>query len=64
MKLGTELPPYQRDIRWLFWRAKQLGQAAPNGDQATAYAERVAIMIYDAGLSEFHAREAAARGSR
>jgi hypothetical protein len=52
----TEIKPEQDDTVYR--------QAAPNSDQATAYAERVAIMIHDAGLSEFHAREAAARGSR
>lgn len=57
----ADLSLAQKDIRWLFVWAKGQGLAKPTGDQATAFAERVAIMMFEAGLSERAAREEAAR---
>jgi len=56
-----ELPQHQKDIRWLFAWAKSKSLPTPNGDVATAFAERMAIMLFEAGLSEREAREAAAQ---
>jgi len=55
------LPASQRDIRWLFAQAKARSLPAPDGGQATAFAERVAIMVHDAGLPEGQARAEAAK---
>jgi hypothetical protein len=57
----TDLPPYQKGIRWLFAQAKAKNLPAPTGDQATAFAKRVAIMMFEADLSEREAREEAAK---
>lgn len=61
MKAPADLTPAQRDIRYLFARHKRQGQPPPTSDRATAYAERVAILVHDAGLSEHRARETACR---
>lgn len=56
----ADLPQHQKDIRWLFAHAKSQNLPPPTSDQATAFAERVAIMIFEAGLSEREARLEAA----
>ncbi len=58
-----ELPQHQKDIRWLFVWAKGKSLPPPNGDQATAFAERLAIMLHVAGLPEQEARPAAAEST-
>ncbi|SMF95119.1 hypothetical protein SAMN02949497_2465 [Methylomagnum ishizawai] len=58
-----ELPQHQKDIRWLFAWAKAQALPMPDGDRATAFAERMAVMMFEAGLSEHAAREAAARST-
>ncbi len=59
----AELPQFQKDIRWLFVWAKGQGLPPPTGDRATAFAERMAIMIFEAGMPEREAREAAAEST-
>ncbi|BBL74906.1 hypothetical protein [Methylomagnum ishizawai] len=57
------LPQHQKDIRWLFAWAKAQALPMPDGDRATAFAERMAVMMFEAGLPEREAREAAARST-
>lgn len=56
-----EIPQHQKDIRWLFAWAKAKSLPMPDGDLATAFAERMAVMMFEAGLTEREARETAAR---
>ena len=49
----------QRDIRYFYWRFSRAGLPQPDSANAQAFAERVAIMIADAGMIETEAREAA-----
>jgi hypothetical protein len=55
-----DLPQHQKDIRWLYAWAKGQGLPAPTGDQATDFAERVGIMMFEANMAESRAREEAA----
>lgn len=50
------MTPAQFDIRWFYWRMGQAGHAKPSSVDAQAFAERVAIMMADAGMSEDGAR--------
>jgi hypothetical protein len=57
------LPQHQKDIRWLFVWAKGQALPPPDGDLATAFAERMAIMMFEGGLAEKEARLAAAEST-
>ena len=57
--MQQEMTLAQRDIRWFYWRLGQAGHAKPSSVDAQAFAERVAILMADAGLAEGQAREEA-----
>lgn len=51
--------PAQRDIRWFYWCLGNAGHKALDSADAQAFAERVAIMVADGGLTETEARREA-----
>jgi hypothetical protein len=59
--MAAEMSPAQRDIRWFYWRMNAAGVSRPESADAQAFAERVAIMMEAAGLSEADARAEAVK---
>ena len=55
----SDLQPYIKDIRWLFVQCKQAGIEPPKGEHCEAFAERVAIILADGGMTEAEARASA-----
>ena len=58
----SDLQPYIKDIRWLFVQCKQAGIEPPKGEHCEAFAERVAIILADGGMTEAEARACALAG--
>ena len=58
----SDLQPYIKDIRWLFVQCKQAGIEPPKGEHCEAFAERVAIILADGGMTEAEARACAFTG--
>ena len=58
----SDLQPYIKDIRWLFVQCKQAGIEPPKGEHCEAFAERVAIILADGGMTEAEARACAFKG--
>ena len=58
----SDFQPYIKDIRWLFVRCKQAGIKPPQGAHCEAFAERVAFILADGGMTEAEARECAFTG--